>query len=175
MPRERPKEIAKNNKNKNQFSWTIPSKKSKSCRSSGSRGRTSEKSSWFNSKSCGMSVISLAMSSGNSSALSSGVDGLLGKTTRLAPLPPLHPHTNVTQVGLSNMKMENGNSKCLLSYFKRRKLEHKTIDLTMCGHHFCNVYPYIRRRQPFWDHIFILLQITKINHNWVHQVCLNTF
>lgn len=55
----------------------IPSKKSKSCKSSGSRGRTSEKSSWFNSRSCGMSVISLAISSGSSSVLSSGVEGLL--------------------------------------------------------------------------------------------------
>lgn len=55
----------------------VPSKKSKSCKSSGSRGRTSEKSSWFNSRSCGMSVISLAMSSGSSSVLSSGVEGLL--------------------------------------------------------------------------------------------------
>lgn len=53
-----------------------PSNKSKSCRSSGSLGNTSEKSSWFSSRSFGMSAISLVMSSGSSSALSSGVEGL---------------------------------------------------------------------------------------------------
>lgn len=61
--------------------WHIPSKRSKSGRSSGSLGSTSEKSSWFSSRSLGMSDISLAMSSGSSSALSSGVDGLLREQT----------------------------------------------------------------------------------------------
>lgn len=113
---------------KNQSSCTqilaIPSKKSKSCKSSGSRGRTSAKSSWFNSKSCGMSVISLAMSSGNSSALSSGVDGLLGQTTALVLLLPCHlplpppRYAHQTRHGKSN-------SKHLLSYYREGNLKAK--------------------------------------------------
>lgn len=61
--------------------WTkmhvlLPSNRSKSCRSSGNRDKTS-KSSWFSSRSWGMSLMSLVMSSGSSSALRSGVKGLL--------------------------------------------------------------------------------------------------
>ena len=112
---------------------TRPSKKSKSCKSSGSRGRTSEKSSWFNSKSCGMSVISLAMSSGNSSALSSGVDGLLGETTWLAPALPFYLHTSVTETGSSSTTTEtltpNPNS-----HFRRRQFVSNKTELTIHNH-----------------------------------------
>lgn len=125
---------------KNSFSllesknWAIPSKKSKSCKSSGSRGRTSEKSSWFNSKSCGMSVISLAMSSGNSSALSSGVDGLLGKRTQLAPSRPLSLHTSVPKTRSSNVKMGNPSLKCLLFLLPEKEIYKQKEDLTILSH-----------------------------------------
>ncbi len=72
----------------------LPSKRSKSCRSSGSRGRTSEKSSWFN-RSCGMSLMSLVMSSGNSSALKSGVKGLLQNTKMMSAHLQTHTDTHI--------------------------------------------------------------------------------
>lgn len=136
---------------KNEFSWvkilTIPSKKSKSCKSSGSRGRTSEKSSWFNSKSCGMSVISLAMSSGNSSALSSGVDGLLGKMTRLAH----HSHFTFAP-SHQKQKWKTLTQNNLLAYFKIWNQNGRPPH--MQSHISTIFHPCIKRRKPVWDTIF---------------------
>lgn len=69
--------VQKHSNNEYEDVFRQPSNKSKSCRSSGSLGNTSEKSSWLSSRSFGMSAISLVMSSGSSSVLRSGVEGLL--------------------------------------------------------------------------------------------------
>ena len=148
---------------KNQFSWikilTVPSKKSKSCKSSGSRGRTSEKSSWFNSKSFGMSVISLAMSSGNSSALSSGVEGLLGKMTRLA----YHSHFTFTP-SHRKQKWKILTQNNLLAYFK---IWNQKADLSTCSHIFLQLFTHVLREGNHFEILF-LLQISRMNCNLVY-------
>ena len=105
------------------------------------------------------------MSSGNSSALSSGVDGLLGKRTQLAPSRPLSLHTSVPKTRSSNVKMGNPSLKCLLFLLPEKEIYKQKEDLTILSHIAPKTFTHVGREG---NHFEIALPHIRTNHNFVH-------